>query len=58
MMAVWPPEPEPERVTDGPQGPPWWTALAALGVVVCAGLVAFAATLGVAAGLRVLGWWP
>jgi hypothetical protein len=51
-------EPQPERVTDGPQGPPWWTALAALGVVVCAGLVAFVVTLGVGAGLRVLGWWP
>jgi hypothetical protein len=51
-------QPEPQRVTDGPQGPAWWTAIAALGVVICAGLAAFAATIGVAAGLCVLGWWP
>jgi hypothetical protein len=53
MMAVWPPEPEPERVTDGPQGPPLWTALAALGFVLGAGLAAFALPLGV-----VWWWWP
>jgi hypothetical protein len=57
MMAVWPPEPDPERVTDGPQGPPWWMALAALGFALCVGLAAFALTLGVAAGLRVVWWW-
>jgi hypothetical protein len=56
-MNVPPPETEPRRVTDRPQGPAWWTALAALGFVICAGAAAFAAPLGVAAGLHVVWWW-
>lgn len=50
-MDAWSdPDREPER-------PAWWCAIAAIGVILIVGAAAFALTLGIGAGLRVLGWW-